>query len=535
MACDIPAVGEALIDVLALLPTPAPQRMVLALAEGAVDEAGRVEEALDVARVQGIVTVDRDGQVSFASDVLAKGARQAVVERPHVDDLCLRCADALVDPQWGGDEQWFLEAGLLRLEASDADGSLNLFLAVAESLRTQDLAGSRQAFDHAGRAVAALGNQPSDPRTVITQLGRARSAANSGDLDAASAALSALEPRDLPPIARARRQEVGAIIALLRGGTEEAWELATAARTEFERAGDLAAIARTTSTAADALYRQGRREEASASFAAALQVSRESGAEDQILDNLQRLGRTRRSLGDPDGANQCFQEALPLAEALGDFRTRGVVARELGHLELKAGHLERAEDRIRESVDVLETAGYHTEAAASRISLGEVFRGRKLWNEARTEYSRALSLARACNLPGIVAVALLNLGVVELALSRNRSVGRRLSALDDILGGTGQSLYRPGVEALRLAYLSSEARWPDAEDSLEVLVDLPSKTLADEDILSLLVLAAEKAAGAEEVVLASDILDLSLSLAEAVGRASLIEDIRFRLTRLGGG
>ena len=212
-----------------------------------------------------------------------------------------------------------------------------------------------------------------------------------------------------------------------------------------------------------------------------------------------------------------------------------MVARELGHLELKAGHLERAEDRIRESVDVLETAGYHTEAAASRISLGEVFRGRKLWNEARTEYSRALSLARACNLPGIVAVALLNLGVVELALSRNRSVGRRLSALDDILGGTGQSLYRPGVEALRLAYLSSEARWPDAEDSLEVLVDLPSKTLADEDILSLLVLAAEKAAGAEEVVLASDILDLSLSLAEAVGRASLIEDIRFRLTRLGGG
>lgn len=527
--------SETLLQLLAVLPRPVPPSVLeAALAGASPSESGPSFGAVvDNARAAGLVVALPDGSFDFASAPLAEGARDLLLQDERRSAVRRAAAEALLAK--GGDgSKAAAAAGRLFLDAGDAGRALDLLSDAAERLVTWDVEAARSTFVAAADAASALTLSLSDPRRVNAVLGAARSARNSGDLEGAATLLSGLEAATLPDDQAGRFLEVRATLELASGGLDLAIETAREGLKRLGADGDLLGRARTRATLGEALLRRGELPEAKSSLQKALELARQAGDLRVELDCLERLARTMRAAGDTEGARDGFGLVLDVAQGLGDLRLEGVALRNLGRMELEAGRYEAAEERLRQSVERLDRAGFRTESATTRSEIGELARAQNRLTDARKEYGATLSVARAYGATGIRLVALFNLGLTEIGLKKPTRAQRRLAEIDELVAPSDPHRFRPYFEALRLAVLAGTGDYDDAATVLDDILDEAWGPFpADRDVLYLLERAAEYASRSDDTLLSGDACQLGVELAEEAGDSGTIARFKALQSKLG--
>ncbi len=522
---------EVVLAALALLPRPCPPSRLLASWKGldrwSEDELDAVVQALLLA---GLVTRDGQGGLDFAGGELAHAADALLAGLPGLPTLRRACAAALVAEEHHGPGRLRAAAALL-LDAGDAAEALELLESAATSLARVDSDAAQQAWDEALAAADAAGVGEADPSRVRVVVGAARSARESGDIDRAEAGLATLDPALLRAEDAAAWREAQAAVLLLRLSLVEARAAAQRSVEGFAAVGDAVGVARARLLAADALTRQGLREQALPELERALREAEAAGAQRETMWARWLLARCLRASGLRDRAAQELEATLALARELGVAAVEGAALRELGNVALLRGEQEEAAGWLRQSATRLEEVGLRGEAAVTRISLGELARARGDLRQARREYSTAFAVTHAYGLTSETLVTLVNLALTELALERTKGARRRLTELDRLLPpGTAHGL-RLYIEALRLVFQAQDEAWEAAEDTLETLAAHPALP-PDPDLLWLLERAATTARDAGESPLAVDVGHLALGLAERLGDAEAQDRLR---RAMGGG
>ena len=515
----------ALVALLAALPRPCAGRWLdSGLACGSPGTEGRV---LDAARLAGILVRDDAGDIDFAGGALAGAAADLLQERGDAAGIRSHAAALLLSEAVPTLPMLRHAASLLR-SANQPHEALPILLRVAHAEQDPDAA--LRAWEEAVGVATVAAVLPPDPRVPALRLGAARAARNVGDVQRAEVHLAALGGIPLSDGDRGLAAEITASLRLLAADLAGGLQAAREAVVALAAAGDRLGGVRAALLEADALSRARRLTEAVPAFERTLEHARAEGAVREEAWARWLLARTLRLLGDRGRARVELEAALTFARAHGVPAVLGGALRELGNLALLDRRTDDAEVFLRESIEVFECAGLKIGVAVTRISLGEAARFRGALDLARKEYAAALTITRAYSLTGESLAALVNLGIVEIALDRGPNARRRLLEIDELLApGTGSRL-RPHIEALRFAVLVSGARWEDAEALLTRLQE--DEIPADPDVLWLLEWSADRAAAAGETVLAGDAWGFALSRVRAAGDS---EGARRISERMAGG
>lgn len=510
-ATEAPA-RQHLVKLLALLPSPAALPHLRALWPWASESALDLELALQDAAVEGLVTRDPDA-VALKGTPMTEAAHEYTAEAGDARQLGVQVANHLVaDPHHPPGLAW--HAATLLEKAGQPARAVELLIGAAERVAHTDPEWALGAWEEAAAVLdAAL---PDAHETYArVWLGTAQAARALGQLDLAEEHLEDLDEAALSLGQSATVRELWASILALRAKLAESQAEAQVAIARYEAAGDGVGVARTRLLMGDVLARGGDREGAIEVFDRVAEEAAAVDADGIALWARWWRARCLRALGRVDAARE-LRATLERAAELGVPVIAGAALRELGNLALRAGRGEEAEALLRRSVETLDGAGHKGEAAATRISLGELARARGALGEARASYSAAFAVARAYGLTGDMLVSLLNLGIVELEMGRGRRAARRLQEIDKLLPpGTAHGL-RLYVEALRVACLADGGAWDDAEDALEPLAER-ERLPPDPDLAWLLEHAGNTAREAGEAVLATEAWTLALGIAEALG------------------
>jgi len=529
--------SEALLQLLAVLPRPCPAAVLeRALAEASLDaEPGPSFGAVvDNARSAGLVLALPDGSFDFASAPLADGARGLLEQHADRAPTIRRAAAQALLAERGSEADAAAAAGRLLLAAGDAGRALGLLSDAAERLVAWDVEAARATFRAGVEAATALGLAPSDPRRLDALLGAARSARNSGDLEGAAELLAPIDAAALPDRYAGRLLEIRATLELMAGRLDVAIQTARAGLARLGPSGGQLGLARTNATLGEALLRRGDLVPAKAALRQALELARGAGDVRVELDCLERLARTLRASGDTEGARDGFGLVLDVAQSLGDLRLEGVALRHLGRMDVEAGALDSAEERLRQSVERLDRSGYRLDSAATRSELGELARAQGRLADARKEYGATLSVARAYGATGTRLVALFNLGLTEIGLKRPGRAQRRMAEIDEQVDPGSPHRFRPYFEALRLAVLAGTGAFDEATAALDDILDGTWGDLpADKDVLYLLEKAAESSIGADDPLLAGDACQLGVELATDAGDEGAVTRFKALQARLG--
>ena len=524
--------AELALLLMALLPQPVAPATLMAAMQ-AVGGGARLQALLGDLRDAGLVRAFPDGGLAFDGAPVAQACRTRAEGDPERTALLLAAAEVLLGGPDEPDASTKAHAGRLLFEAGDVERALDVQEVAAQALLPRDLEASKRAWEGALRCVDTLGLPPTDARRARASVGASRAARALGDLDGAEALLERLDGRALPVLERARVREAQGALLLHRGRALGAVAAADEALAAFEEAEDLSGQALAAHLRAAALDTLGRAEQAEAAFQAALAMAQRAGAEAVELHCRWRLARCRWRARDRAAARAGFEEALEMARRLGDVRVEGISLRELGNLALNEGRQDEADALLQESGRRLASAGAHAEATGTRVSRGELVRAQGRLREAREEYAAALLAADAYGIVSTAVVALFDLGITEFQMGRPRRAARRVRELDRRIPPGEPSRYRPYLEALRLACLATDGAWEQAEDTLDGLAatELPP----DKDLLQLVEIAAQAAAGASQLALASDLFALAAELAARAGDEEASDRVRNELSMLAAG
>lgn len=527
------APGEALFGLLALLPSPCPRTLFVAALQAAGWEVADAAPVLDAAQMAGLVRELDDGALAAVVPRFGGGVDQLLGSAERARALRCTAATALLDhvaTEPRAPLGWRAIAGRLLREADRPGEAVEAFAHAARTLCSVDAVAARETWELVAETSALLPPPQGRLRRLEAALGVAREARQAGDLEGAAAALGRISADALSDERRAEWLELNASLLVLRGEPSAALAVARDAARAFEACGDATGIARATIIVGDALLRSDQTAEALLAFADALRSARSSGATREELTIRRLLVRAHRLGGDHEQAARECEAALALSRTVGDVVAEGVALRELGNFAVLDGRFGEAESHFRRAFARLEAGGFRLELPATRLSLGELARARGDLRLARSEYSAALGQARAYGMAQDAMIALLDLGITELALGRPEQARRRIEAVDRRVEPGSPTRLRPWIEALRLAVLSEQARWTEAED---VLLALADNAPADRDLLELVEHAVRAADRAGEIPLANDAADLALGIAEQLGDTAAVRRIRELLASLG--
>ncbi len=245
-------------------------------------------------------------------------------------------------------------------------------------------------------------------------------------LDAAVAAVDELTP--LPLLARLEHAVADGAAQF----AEREASLAGAKRAvgRYRELGDDLGVAQAETLAAVSLAVFGRPAEAEPLLQEALGIAQALGDRRLLATILQTLGMARSLSGDLDGARPYLTDALGLAKALRADEAAASIASSLGSNELDAGN---AEESLRLNRDALATYRALNSpgllpkivGALGSISVDLLTLGR--YGEAQANATEELELARGLQMAVFVALSLLYLLVVALLTSR---VGRKRTSAE---------------------------------------------------------------------------------------------------------
>ncbi|HEY0511402.1 MAG TPA: protein kinase [Thermoanaerobaculia bacterium] len=335
----------------------------------------------------------------------AKRAEELAVHLPQEDQLLVRARSFQLNGK--PDKAIAPYQALLALHPADVEFGLALAGAQIEANKGKDaletLAGMRP------RGAAG----PEDPRLDLAEARADQLISDfSGERKAAERAL-ALGEREGSSLLMAR--------ALLLRGEARADDPPGAAA-DFERAKELYAeaadkrgMADVLKAIADALYEQGKMEEARQRYQEARDTYHDlgdRGRETAVLFNLASVDGQQGKLAE---AQKTFGEILKVSQEIGDRRMEAMALGNIGQGLLRQGKLSEALQPLAESRAIYQELGDRQQQAAQLRTLADVLVDQLDFAQAEARYEEALELAKAIGAQGQVAGLLVALGSVRAA------------------------------------------------------------------------------------------------------------------------
>ncbi|MEL6136233.1 MAG: CHAT domain-containing protein [Cyanobacteria bacterium J06626_23] len=201
----------------------------------------------------------------------------------------------------------------------------------------------------------------------------------------------------------------------------------------------------------------------------------------ELARTLNNLGGIYFQLGEPDRAQALYQEALEIAEALGDAAGQARRLRNLGLVYRQLGELARAEQVYQQAIGQLATVGDRASLASTYNSLGILQEQRGDYAQAGESYRQGLELARAVGNRRLEARLLDNQAGVdyrlanyaqaiagyEQALAIQRAIATPLDEASTLtnLGGAYEAL---GLDLEALAAFQAALQLAETSESLRL-------------------------------------------------------------------
>ena len=161
------------------------------------------------------------------------------------------------------------------------------------------------------------------------------------------------------------------------------------------------------------LQRTGQHELANDLLGRAEQVARHQENLPGLTRILHQLGFTAMKQGNPDKADSYYQEALALAQSLGDTTQTAEILHKLSALAYRRGRYEETEQFCQEALVLAREVENHHLMASLLTNLGLVEGVNGRFKEAIGHYEEALALARQGDDKGLIINILQNLGLVH--------------------------------------------------------------------------------------------------------------------------
>ena len=163
---------------------------------------------------------------------------------------------------------------------------------------------------------------------------------------------------------------------------------------------------------------------------------------------LQTAGQVGFMTGHYDGAKDHLQEALGIAEALGDAGRSASVLQTLGMTCVAQGDRPAAHRYLRQALDLAQGRGDKREHAAALNALAQLQRIEGTLDAAQPLYEQALALTRELGDHENTAVALLNLALVAIGRGEREPAVALLTQALDIAESIGSKLAGANVLAV---------------------------------------------------------------------------------------
>jgi tetratricopeptide (TPR) repeat protein len=157
---------------------------------------------------------------------------------------------------------------------------------------------------------------------------------------------------------------------------------------------------------------QGDHAEARKRYQDALDLAQSLGDRRGISSNLNNLGNVAREQGDYDTAHKYYQQSLDLAKALGDRQGIANIMLNLGNVAGSQGDYEAARKYYQQSLELAQALGDRQGISSSLGNLGNLAQTRGDIEAARKYYQQSLDLAQASGDRQGIANIMLNLGNV---------------------------------------------------------------------------------------------------------------------------
>ena len=212
--------------------------------------------------------------------------------------------------------------------------------------------------------------------------------------------------------------KLGFVTALIQGQFPEAEAHLSESETLARQCGDMPGLAELHMTYCFMTVPFGNFDNAIEHLEEASKIGSELELEEPRLFGLTHTANTLTYMTEFEQAHKATQEALTLAESLGNHKWRSEI---LGFsnaiYQLRNGDLNSAAESAQTAADLAARIGAGTQEGLAELSLGQICWLRGEYQEARGHYERALEAGRTSGPPFIQVSALCGLGTVHLDIS----------------------------------------------------------------------------------------------------------------------
>ena len=208
------------------------------------------------------------------------------------------------------------------------------------------------------------------------------------------------------------------VTGLLQGQFPEAGEHLADAERLAHQCGDLPGLAEFHMTNCYMTVPFGEFDDAIAHLAEADRIGREQDMDEPRLFGLTHTAATLTYMTRFDEASKVAQEALQLAEKLGNRKWQSeLLGYPMAIHHLRNGELEAAKQSAEMGADLAAQIGAAEPEGSAQINLGQISWLRGEYESAIDHYQRALRAGQTCGLPFVQATALCGLGTAHMDIS----------------------------------------------------------------------------------------------------------------------
>ena len=229
------------------------------------------------------------------------------------------------------------------------------------------------------------------------------------------------------------------------------------------QSGDPILIARVVALAATNDLRPEKVDQAIADLAEAIESVRGRGVTRSLAVLTSRLGVAAESAGDVGRARRCFDEAIRIAEALGNRRLQVTVRSNLAELLFAQGEVDAAIEAARQVVALARSANLQVNACQTGINLGAYLLMRGDTAEAMSLLLSSLALARSLDEEFLALSAVQHLALTLARRGEARMAARLLGRVDAVY--EREAIVRESTERVTMERLRAElaALLPEGE------------------------------------------------------------------------
>ena len=261
------------------------------------------------------------------------------------------------------------------------------------------------------------------------------------------------------------------VLQLRRGRLPDAIEKFEAARRIFEEHDDSKALVDALMALASTQMKAGNLDGALANYNKAAEVCTANNYEIGLAQLYADLGLLLQSLGKPGEAEQMLLKSFTIADRHGEMAIASVAAGNLALLFRETQDFDRAEEMVRQALQLEEHLKHKDGVARANLNLGTILFEQARFSEAGAHFAESLRLYEQLNLPGLAAQAVFNLANVERALKRvdDAETSYRKS-VDLFMGVNDAAGVAKAAGNLGALYLDN-GRLADAEEEFNVALD----------------------------------------------------------------